>query len=116
MRGEGFLPDWLEQGIESSLRDTEDDNPPLALPVHLSAQRSIGTPVNLTPVDTMSAMQSSSGTKIWTDLDKFYEEEEEEESDTDDESNEGTESQGESEDDESSDGSGYKEHQPQNST
>jgi AP-3 complex subunit beta len=84
MRRVCFLPDWLEEGTESSLRDTEDDNPLHAPPAYLSAQRLRGTsrlssPVVLTPVEgtspsNASVMRSGIGSKVpWTDLDKFYE-------------------------------------------
>src|SRR5262245_53341943 len=79
-----FLPDWLEEGTESSLRDTEDDNSLHAPPAYLSAQRLRGpsrfsSPVVLTPAEgtspsNTSVMRSGIGSKVpWTDLDKFYE-------------------------------------------
>ena len=48
------LPEWLEQGTESSLRDTEDDIQPSGI-VQVAALRSIAstshgpTPIVLTP-------------------------------------------------------------------
>jgi len=87
------LPDWLEKGVESTLRDSEDDAPPAPLiPTAISSagqMRSMGVPsppVVLTP--TVSRPSSRNGTKgPWQDLDSFYAEgddEEEEEEDSDD--------------------------------
>ena len=63
------LPEWLEQGTESSLRDTEDDVRPPGL-AQVVTPRSIAstshgpTPIVLTPTGSSPAP--------WTDLDKFY--------------------------------------------
>ena len=71
------LPEWLEQGTESSLRDTEDDIRPPGL-VQVSTPRSITstshgpTPVTLTPTAGHSPPATSSSPAPWTDLDKFY--------------------------------------------
>jgi AP-3 complex subunit beta len=76
-----ILPDWLEQGTESSLRDSEDDHPPPAQAIVVAAQRSLGpsrrgTPVILTPVEGSSpagsVARSGNSKSPWTDLDKFY--------------------------------------------
>jgi hypothetical protein len=100
MCGVGDLPDWLEGGVESSLRDTEDDNPVAAMPVNpmtmpSAQQRSKGlaSPIILTPHSGSSPVGGglgNAGLKVpWTDLDKFYEEDKEDEG------------EGESEDDDS---------------
>lgn len=71
------LPEWLEQGTESSLRDTEDDIRPPGL-VQVSSPRSIAsishgpTPITLTPTGGHSPAATGSSPAPWTDLDKFY--------------------------------------------
>ena len=105
MAGDVFLPDWLEQGVESSLRDTEEDAPaaPLSLSsAQTSVPRSIAssnraTPIVLTPTGPSPAGSYSrpeSGKAPWTDLDSFYadtNEEEEEEEESEEETDEGEE-------------------------
>jgi AP-3 complex subunit beta len=95
MRGDNFLPDWLEEGTEPSLRDTHDDNPPPAQAIYLPAQRSTGSskfasPVGLSPSGSPaggSAMRNGGISKApWSDLDKFYEVDE---SDEEEDSEEG---------------------------
>ncbi|KAI0701216.1 adaptin N terminal region-domain-containing protein [Cytidiella melzeri] len=105
MAGDVFLPDWLEQGVEPSLRSSEEDVPPVPLSissVHTSVPRSIASsnrasPVVLTPAGPSPAGSYSrpeTGKAPWTDLDSFYadtngdEEEEESEDETDEEVNE----------------------------
>jgi len=117
MQGDTFLPDWLEKGVESSLRDNVEDNAPTgpvvtAIGSGSSSQRvmefrgarmGVATPVVLTP--TGESRPSSSGEKgAWKDLDKFYEdtpseesEEEEEEEDGEEDGEEEDESSGEEE-------------------
>jgi AP-3 complex subunit beta len=107
-----FLPDWLEEGTESSLRDSEDDKPQVSavIPTALgSGPRSIAspnlaTPVVLTPTAAGTPVTSSKG--AWTDLDKFYadadeqsedESESEDEDDEDDEGEDATEDEDEEE-------------------
>lgn len=98
-----ILPDWLEQGIDSSLRDTEDDVPTPASHVVTSIQsgvpRSIvasnrNTPIVLTPTGPSPAgsyVRQEGAKGPWMDLDQFYadtnadEEQEEEESGEEDE-------------------------------
>ena len=71
------LPDWLEQGTESSLRDTEDDVQPPGL-AQATKPRSIAsmshgpTPIVLTPTGGHSPAVTGSSPVPWTDLDKFY--------------------------------------------
>jgi AP-3 complex subunit beta len=88
MRGDRLLPDWLEQGTESSLRATADDAPRKAVPTAFgsSAPRGIASssahasPVVLTPM--AGSPLPASARSAFTDLDKFYEESESEESET----------------------------------
>ncbi|KAH9846240.1 adaptin N terminal region-domain-containing protein [Lenzites betulinus] len=111
---DGYLPDWLEEGISSSLRDSEADAPPTPAYVSQlqsqSSARSIAgggpssraSPVVLTPTGGVSPAGSLSrqdgGKAAYMDLDKFYEEEEDEseedgsEEDEEDEEDAGTES------------------------
>jgi len=86
MRGKWALHDWLEEGVESTLRDTEDDVPVptmLAIPVTLSStqqSKGLASPIILTPVGGSSPVGGSLGNGgskgPWTDLNKFYEDEE----------------------------------------
>lgn len=89
MRSDQNLPFWLEQGIESSLRDTEEDIPVVsfnAMP-SVQAQRSlgpshIGSPVMLTPTEGTPpagpGVHGGGDKGPWTDLDKFYEDDDSE--------------------------------------
>ncbi|KAJ6607370.1 adaptin N terminal region-domain-containing protein [Mycena sp. CBHHK59/15] len=88
MHGDAVLLDWLERGVESSLRDTEDDAPPPPPQMSFSSssprpQRSKGTlsPVVLTPAGGSSPSGGSNGQ--WKDLDKFYEDDDDEKEDED---------------------------------
>ena len=71
------LPEWLEQGTESSLRDTEDDIQPSGLP-QATASRSIASasygpaPIVLTPTGRHSPAVTGNSQAPWTDLDQFY--------------------------------------------
>lgn len=85
------LPEWLEQGTEPSLRDTEDDIQPPGLP-QAAKSRSIAstshgpTPIVLTPTGGHSPAATGNSHSPWTDLDKFYadvDEETENENDAD---------------------------------
>ena len=113
---ESVLPDWLEQGVESSLRDSPEDAlpPPTPVPLAISSQsmrgKGLASPVVLTP--TSGATPSPSGSALrsggaWTDLDKFYEDDEstgeEDESGSEEESEEGGEVEEEGEEDVSDD-------------
>lgn len=103
------LPEWLEQGTESSLRDTEDDTRSPGL-MQVSTPRSIAsashgpTPIILTPTGGHSPAATGSSPAPWTDLDKFYAdidevtESDDDEGDTDDSHDDGDAS-GISEDD-----------------
>ncbi|KJA26226.1 hypothetical protein HYPSUDRAFT_198985 [Hypholoma sublateritium FD-334 SS-4] len=101
------LPDWLEKGVESSLRDSEDDARVNAPPVPTAissagtthSQKGIATPpIVLTPgVSTPSSIAAKGQ---WTDLESFYAEEEKEEAEDDD--GDEDEDEDESEEEESS--------------
>jgi hypothetical protein len=125
MRMDTLLPDWLENGVESSLRDTEEETAPALAPQPIMAgQRNKGTasPIVLTPSGEPSPVGSQTrggGPKgAWMDLDKFYAdtgeaeeggdsdgEEEEEDDDEDDEEEDDEEEDDEDEvEDEDEDG------------
>ena len=115
---DNYLPDWLEEGTESSLRDTEADMPqPPVLTAQSSAARSISstsarpTPVVLTPTGGVSpagsfSRQQESAKTAYMDLDKFYEDTEEVEGREEGESEESEDEENEDEDDEGSQQSG----------
>ena len=107
-----YLPDWLERGIDSTLRDSEEDaSPPAPVLTSISSSavpRSIAastrnTPVVLTPTGpspagSYSGKQDNGGKAGWMDLDKFYEESsEEEEEEEGEEEEEDAEEEGEGE-------------------
>lgn len=126
MLGDTFLPDWLENGVEGSLRDNLEDNAPIGPVVTAigsvsgsGGQRAIefrgprmgaASPVVLTP--TGESRPSSSAEKgAWKDLDKFYEAAPSEESEGEEEEDDDDgEDDGEEEDDSSDEeGSGQEE-------
>jgi len=97
-----YLPDWLEDGIESSLRDTPDDGSTPEYPQatsHSSAPRIAtsmrATPVILTPTGTSSPVLQNDSKGAFADLDSFYNDTQDVEPETESE---------ESEEDESSEG------------
>lgn len=105
------LPDWLEKGVESSLRDSEDDARVNAPPVPTAissagptlGQKGIATPpIVLTP--GVSTPNSTAAKGQWTDLDSFYAEEEEKESEDEDGEEEGDEDGSEEESSEAESG------------
>jgi len=105
MNIDAILPDWLENGVEPSLRDTEEAVPPqVAVPIALSSaqQRSKGvaSPIILTPSGGSPAGSNSrSGSRgPWIDLDKFYADTEEVEED-DNQDGGDTDEEGDEEDD-----------------
>lgn len=71
------LPEWLEQGTESSLRDTEDDIQAQGS-IQANTSRSIAstsygpTPIVLTPTRGESPAAAGSSPAPWTNLDQFY--------------------------------------------
>ncbi|KAH9018479.1 adaptin N terminal region-domain-containing protein [Lactarius pseudohatsudake] len=99
-----ILPDWLEHGVESSLRDSPDD----FAPGGRSSPIVVLTPAGSGGPSPAGSMPNRGG---WTDLDKFYassseEDEEEESDDDDDDDEEGEEEEGEGEDGEEEGGEG----------
>lgn len=101
------LPDWPDEGTDSSLRDVEEEYPnvPISMPglraTNIGAGSASGfgsshmssssvTPVVLTPTGTSPNLNqgTTSGKGAWTDLDKFYEESEEESSEEEEEESE----------------------------
>jgi len=114
---EDLLPDWLEEGTESSLRDSEDDAPPALAQIssQSSVQHSIAsraTPIVLTPTDgpspSSSFLRPNESRNNLNDLDRFYEdtsEQEEEDEETETEESE----EDDSEEEEESEGDGSKE-------
>ena len=117
-----MLPDWLEHGVESSLRVSPDDGRAtpaavtaighVAMPGPSTPRAGIGSGGPSTPMVVLTPAASGGPSPVgsvpnksgWTDLDKFYasdsEEEEEEEEEDEEEDEE------ESEDEESEDQSG----------
>ncbi|KAA1467419.1 hypothetical protein DENSPDRAFT_862985 [Dentipellis sp. KUC8613] len=107
MHGDRMLPDWLEQGIEPALRDSEEDAaPPVHAPVPTAighTARGVGAAAAQTPVVLTPAGSSGVGSPVgsvpkkgaFVDLDSFYASEEEEE----EESEEGSEEEEEGEED-----------------
>ncbi|KAG2750562.1 hypothetical protein P692DRAFT_20730249 [Suillus brevipes Sb2] len=105
------LPEWLEQGIDPALRDSDDDAPQVALSSMVQAISSQGissqrvpTPAGSTPVVLTPAGGSTpKDTKDWRDLNKFYasesesEEEEEEEGEEEEDGSGTDENSGEDE-------------------
>ncbi|KAH9930143.1 adaptin N terminal region-domain-containing protein [Fomitopsis serialis] len=94
---ESHLPDWLEEGTESSLRDSEEDMPTAPVITQISSQASVARPISAraTPVvlsasdSRASSFSRQNGTKSnWADLDKFYEDANEEEEETESEESE----------------------------
>ncbi|GLB40583.1 putative non-SMC mitotic condensation complex subunit 1 [Lyophyllum shimeji] len=110
MRLDGMLPDWLESGVESSLRDVEEPTPPPA-PVALSSAaqgakiQGVASPIVLTPGGRSSPGGASSKTGTskgpWMDLDQFYADTEGVEEEEDDDEEEGEDEDEDEEDDES---------------
>ncbi|KAG6900585.1 hypothetical protein C0993_008303 [Termitomyces sp. T159_Od127] len=113
MRLDGMLPDWLENGVESSLRDA-DEPEPLPIPVALSSaqqhaqMRTKGVlPIVLTPTASSSPVGSqpnneSSSKGLFKDLDKFYEDTESADEEEEDGEEDGEEDEEEEEEEEDS--------------
>ncbi|CAK5268769.1 unnamed protein product [Mycena citricolor] len=108
MHSDYILPDWLEQGAESSLRDTPEEAlpPPPLLSLSSSSAAAPGTgprsmhaPVVLSP--TSGPPSTGLSKPKWTDLDSFYaENEEKSESESEDEDEEEEEEEDEDEEEE----------------
>lgn len=101
------LPDWLEKGVESSLRDSEDDAPPAqpvataissAGPVKMKGVVGVPSPpIVLTPTGP-SGVSSGNGAKgQFMDLDTFYAEDDKKEESEEEESEEEEEEESEEE-------------------
>ncbi|KAK7033043.1 AP complex subunit beta [Favolaschia claudopus] len=77
MHGDSILPDWLERGVESSLRDSPDDAPPPPPPPtsvssstpHISRAKGLASPVVLSP---SGGSPTGANKTQYTDLDAFY--------------------------------------------
>ncbi|KAH9945480.1 adaptin N terminal region-domain-containing protein [Epithele typhae] len=97
--GDNYLPDWLEEGVDPALRESEADRlPPAPFAAPQSAAAAVrsmssasgrASPVVLTPggVSPAGSVTKQEGKAAYLDLDKFYEdagEESEEEDDDDD--------------------------------
>ena len=93
------LPEWCDEGTDSSLRDTEEDQP-ASREVSVRAISSgsgirgpgKASPVILTPARGPSPVGSLGGKGVqWRDLDEFYAENSEHEEEEDDDSDEDSE-------------------------
>jgi AP-3 complex subunit beta len=109
MHGDRILPDWLERGVESALRDTEEDKvqqPVAVVPTAISSsdqQRGFSSaPIVLAPGGSSTAGSGALAKAAWKDLDSFYAEEEEEESEDDEDDEDGDSTDQDSEGEESS--------------
>ncbi|KAF8240686.1 hypothetical protein L208DRAFT_1231334 [Tricholoma matsutake] len=106
MSMDNVLPDWHEKGVESTLRDTEEEGIPVPAPVPqpIMGNKAVVVPVVLTPSGGSSPVGShgrggGSGSKgAWKDLDKFYADTEEDEDGGEDEDEEESEEESEDED------------------
>lgn len=96
MQMDNLLPDWLEKGVESSLRDSEDDKPVAPVITAISSSpagqrtKTMVSPVVLTPTagSRPDSRQDSNKGTFAQDLESFYADaasSEEEESDEGDE-------------------------------
>lgn len=75
VRMDSLLPDWLEKGVEPSLRDSEDDKPisPAVMAISSTSQR-MTIPVTLTPMSASRPNSRQENTKgvFAQDLESFY--------------------------------------------
>lgn len=123
------LPEWLEQGIDPALRDSDDDAPQVASSVQAISSQATSSQRVPTPAGSTSVVLTPVGgstpkdTKDWRDLNKFYASESESEEEEDEEEEEVEEGSGigehSSEDEETSedeeDEEGVAEHDPSSS-
>ncbi|KAL1744133.1 adaptin N terminal region-domain-containing protein [Schizophyllum fasciatum] len=90
---DSVLPDWLEQGVESVIRDSADELPVAVAPTAISSAQARSTrgntPVVLMPTSA-SPVPTAANRAPYTDLDAFYASEDEEE-DEDEEGEQGSE-------------------------
>lgn len=104
------LPEWLEQGIDPTLRDSDDDVPQAVSSMSMvqaissqgiPSQRAVAsagaTPIVLTPTGGSTPKDAND----WRDLDKFYASESESEGEDDEDEDEGEESEASGNDDSS---------------
>ena len=86
MRGDRLLPYWLEQGVQSALRDADEEIPVQSFSALSSAQSQPRSATSkhvprssiiLTPTDSPAASPGThgGGKESWQNLDKFYESE-----------------------------------------
>jgi len=101
---DNILPDWLEKGVESTLRDSDYDAAPI--PTAFSSTGVMKGPATASPgiptppitlIPTGGSGTLTAGKGPWMDLDSFYAEEEAEEEESD-EVDESEDESGESED------------------
>lgn len=105
-----YLPDWLEDGIDSALRNSPDEAPTPEYP-QITSQSSAprtagsarGTPVVLTPTGPLSPVPQSDSKGAFTDLERFYEDTHAEDPETESEESEDESSEAEEEDEEEED-------------
>ena len=116
-----LLPDWLEHGVESSLRYSPDEAPSTASAVtaigHLAIPRpGVGSGGHSTPIVVLTPAGSGGPSPAgsvpnkagFTDLDQFYASSSEEEEEEEDEEGEEESEDGEDEEDEEGNGDGEK--------
>lgn len=121
-RMDDILPDWLEKGVESKIRDSEEENKSApAVPLAISSTgmtnlKSAGpTPIVLTPTDGSRPSSSNGAKGAFKDLDSFYaedEKEDEEEGDNEDEGEEDEEETSSGDDEEEDEEDEGKERDP----
>jgi AP-3 complex subunit beta len=107
---DNILPDWLEKGVESTLRDSEYDAAPIPTAIsstgvmkgHATASPGIATPP-IALIPTGGSGTPTAGKGPWMDLDSFYADEKEEEEEGSEEEVDGSRSEDESGDSESED-------------
>ncbi|KAF9000675.1 adaptin N terminal region-domain-containing protein [Cyathus striatus] len=99
---DSVLPDWLERGVESSLRDTEEDiTPQPVLPFAIFGQKPTvegkgSIPVVLTPSVPLRPDSANGSKRPWSNLDEFYGNEAEQGSEETDGTDEEEKGEGES--------------------
>jgi AP-3 complex subunit beta len=113
MQMDSLLPDWLEKGVESTLRDSDDDHRPLlpaptalsSLPI-VQKSRAMASPVVLTPTTRSrpgSRQDASKGT-FAQDLESFYADAVSSDEDESEDESEGSDGENESEDENEEEG------------
>jgi len=111
MRMDNLLPDWLEKGVEPTLRDSEDDKSiaPAVMAISSTSQRSktMILPVTLTPTTAPRPNPRQENTKgvFAQDLESFYADAIDPQEEESEESGKGEQSQDEVHHDEDGDSS-----------